>query len=220
MADDLEPRDGLEPSDGLDFEPSSTDVDAAIPLGSHETVAWQGRPRTTVILPSALFGLLLAVAGVVAALSLDTGLPLVLLSLALVLVGLALPLSHYLVVSNTTFLVTDRALYHKRGVLGRAVTQANLETVQNSSYSKGITGSLFGYGSVEFEIAGGSDLAFRDIHNPEPVRALVDRATRNQDGISGGRPRSVRFSTIPGDLETWQEVRTEVQSIRRLFDGE
>jgi len=196
------------------------DVDPAIPLGEDETVAWQGRPRTTVILPSALFGLLLVAAGVVAVLFLNTDLPFAILSGGLVLVGLVLPLGHYLTVSNTQFLVTDRALYHKRGVLGRSVTQANLETVQNSSYSKGITGSLFGYGTVEFEIAGGSDLAFRDIHDPEPVRALVDRATREQDGISGGAVGSTRASAIPGDIESWRAVRSEVRSIRRLFESE
>lgn len=194
---------------GLDADPTASDADPAIPLEDDESIEWLGRPRTTVILPSVAIGLLLAGAGIYGAIRLGA-----LLALLLVPLGLVTPSAHYLVVENIQYAVTDRAIYAKRGMLGRSVTQANLETVQNSAYSQGITGSIFGYGTVAFEIAGGNDLAFRDIRDPKPVRALVDRATRNQDGLTGERDRR---SGIPGSLEQWQQVRTEVHSIRRAL---
>lgn len=186
-------------------------VDPAVPLEDDETIQWVGRPRTTVILPSVAIGFVLLAVGVGAAVEFGA-----MLALALVPVALAIPGGHYLVVANIQYVVTDRAIYAKRGVLGRSVTQANLETVQNSSYSQDVTGSIFGYGTVEFEIAGGDDLAFRDIHEPRPVRAYVDRASRERDGLTGGGRTGSR---IPGSLEQWQAVRSEVRSIRRVLQG-
>lgn len=190
---------------------SSDDIDPAIPLGVGETIEWLGRPRTTVILPSVAVGLLLVALGIFGSVQLD---PLV--AIGLVPLGLVIPAGHYLVVANIQYAVSDRAIYAKRGVLGRSVTQANLETVQNSSYSQGITGSIFGYGTVAFEIAGGNNLSFHDIREPKPVRSLVDRATREQDGLTGERHRG---SSTPGSAGQWQDVRMEVRAIRHAVEG-
>lgn len=189
---------------------STTDeVDPAIALNNDETVEWTGRPRKTVILPTVVAGLFLVVAGIVGTQVVETALVLV-----LVPIGLATPLGPYLVNRNTQYAVTNHALYVKRGVLSRAVSQANLETVQNSSYTQSITGSLFGYGSVEFEIAGGSDLTFRAIERPQEVRALVDRAS-GSDGITGASPRT---SELPGRLDQWMQVRDEVRAVRQMLE--
>lgn len=199
-----------EPAQVVDGE-SRAVVDPAVPLEDDESVQWVGRPRTTVILPSVAIGVILIAVGLGAAMEFGA-----LLALGLVPVGLAIPGAHYLVVANIQYVVTDRAIYAKRGVLGRSVTQANLETVQNSSYSQDVTGSIFGYGTVEFEVAGGADLSFNDIREPRPVRAYVDRASRTRDGLTGAGPAGSR---IPGSLEQWQAVRAEVQSIRRALQG-
>lgn len=191
------------------------DVDPAIPLEPDETVDWVGRPRWNVVIPSLLFGLVVVTAGI-AAVALADGLIGVLLAVILVPFGLALPALHSVYVRRIQYLVTDRAIYEKRGVLGRAVTQANLETVQNSSYSKDLTGTLFGYGTVAFEIAGGSDITFRAIDDPEAVRSLVDRATQQGDGIVGTTRRE---HDIPGTPEQWRAVRDEVRSLRRAFEA-
>lgn len=200
--------DGGGSTESVDGEPTES-VDPAVPLEDDETIQWLGRPRTTVILPSVAVGLLLVAVGAGAAVELGSP-----LALLLVPVAVTIPAVHYLVVANIQYVVTDQAIYAKRGVLGRYVTQANLGTVQNSSYSQDVTGSLFGYGTVEFEIAGGGDLAFRDIRNPRPVRALVDRAAGRRDGLDGDGRAGTR---IPGSLEQWQAVRSEVQSIRRAL---
>lgn len=110
--------------------------------------------------------------------------------------------------------MTDDALYVRSGVLTRSVTQANLETVQNSSFEQDITGSIFGYGAVTFEIAGGDDLSFRANDDPRSIRTRVDRAASTNDGLSGsGRP----VSSIPG-LTQWQQIRGEVRAIRSSLE--
>jgi len=132
-------------------------------------------------------------------------------SLAVVPLGVAIPVWKYFALQGVQYVITDEALYVKRGVLTRSVTQANLETVQNSSFGQDITGSIFGYGSVTFEIAGGDDLSFRR------SRTLVQsghssieqhRTTMVSVGTVDGNPVSLeicrsgsKFVTDPSDSQ-------------------
>lgn len=185
-------------------------IDPAIPLDSHESVTWTGQPRITTVLPALATGVLFVAFGVVSSLLEET-----LLFLAVVPIGAAIPLWKYLAIQGTQYVITDQALYVKHGVVTRHVTQANLETVQNSAYSQDITGSMFGYGSVEFEIAGGNDLSFRAIDDPREIRTLVDRAASHNDGLDGNDQQE---SDIPGTLAQWQRIRDEVRGIRTTIE--
>ncbi|OYR47428.1 MULTISPECIES: PH domain-containing protein [unclassified Halorubrum] len=185
-------------------------IDPAIPLDTTESVEWSGRPRVTTVLPAVVVGVLLIVSGIVV--SVARGTP---LFLAVVPLGAAIPLWNYFALQGVQYVITEEALYVKRGVLTRSVTQANLETVQNSSFEQDITGSIFGYGSVTFEIAGGDDLSFRAIEDPRAIRALVDRTAANDDGLGGdGR----RESGIPGDLTQWRQIRDEIRALRSSLE--
>lgn len=190
-------------------ESLSTTVDPAIPLASDESILWTGQPRVTVVLPAAIGGLALVLAGLVG-LTVLNSVP----ALALVPFGLAVSIGRYLRNQRTQYVVTDYALYKKTGVFSRTVSQAALTTVQNSAYSQSLTGSLFGYGAVEFEIAGGGSFAYRTITNPQAVRALVDRATEAEDSLTG---ESTERQSIPGRLEQWQAVRDEVRLLHRTL---
>jgi len=185
-------------------------IDPAIPLDTNESVEWSGRPRITTILPAVVIGVLLLASGIVVSITTET-----LIFLAVVPLGVAIPLWKYFALQGVQYVITDEALYVKRGVLTRSVTQANLETVQNSSFGQDITGSIFGYGSVTFEIAGGDDLSFRAIEDPRTIRALVDRTASNDDGLGGGD----RWEPgIPGDLTQWQQIRDEIRAIRSSLE--
>jgi uncharacterized membrane protein YdbT with pleckstrin-like domain len=186
-------------------------IDPAIPLNTTESVEWSGCPRITTILPAVVTGVLLLVFGIVASVTGDT-----LIFLVVVPLGVAIPLWKYVALQGVQYVITDEALYVKRGILTRSVTQTNLETVQNSSFGQDITGSIFGYGSVTFEIAGGDDLSFRAIEDPRAIRALVDRAAANDDGLGGGEWEE---SAIPGDLTQWQQIRDEIRAIRSSLEG-
>ncbi|CQH56435.1 DUF304 domain protein [Halobacterium hubeiense] len=194
----------------MNGERATEPVDAAIPIGESETVVWTGRPRVTVVLPAVVVGLTLVVAGLAGAILSDSWLP-----AALVPVGVAVPGWRYLRNRRTQYVITDDALYKKTGVFSRAVAQATLRTVQNSAFSQSLTGSVFGYGSVEFEIAGGGRFTYRRIGDPREVRALVDEAAGDTDAVSGtGRVEQ----SVPGSIEQWRAVREEVRALGRLVD--
>lgn len=186
-------------------------IDSAIPLDATESVEWTGRPRITTILPAVVTGALIASVGIVVSFSEEAPVFLVFVPFAV-----AMLVWQYFSLRGVQYVITDEALYVKRGVVTRSVTQANLETVQNSSFEQDITGSIFGYGSVTFEIAGGEDLSFQAIENPRAIRALVDQAATNEDGLNGSDRRK---SGIPGGLTQWQEIRDEIRAIRRSLDG-
>ena len=186
-------------------------IDPAIPLDTNESVEWSGRPRITTILPAVVIGVLLVVFGIVLSVIGETA-----LFLAVVPLGVAIPLWKYVALQGMQYVITDEALYVKRGVLTRSVTQSNLDTVQNSSFGQDITGSIFGYGTVTFEIAGGGDISFRAIEDPRAIRALADRTASNDDGITRGERRE---TGIPGDLTQWQQIRDEIQTIHSSLKG-
>ncbi|CQR50252.1 MULTISPECIES: PH domain-containing protein [Haloferax] len=176
-------------------------VDDWLARGDDETVRWAGRPRIQTVIPAAVVGAAIAV--VSAAVAVVNDVP----ALALVaLVGPLLPAWSYLRVTNTRFVVTDRALYRKTGVLSRTVQRVSLDRVQNSALSQGVTGSLFGYGTVAVEAAGGGAIRFDDVNDPGTVRDRIEgRDDRDSD-------------EIPGTVEQWAAVRDEVRALRAAVE--
>jgi uncharacterized membrane protein YdbT with pleckstrin-like domain len=166
-----------------------------------ETVEWEANPRLMRTLPAVLVSLALVVAAIGGAVLVDR----------LALAGLlAAPLPGayaYLRVVNTRFVLTNRALYRKTGILGVDVRTVELDRVQNSKSSQGILGTAFGYGSVTVDVAGGADLRYFDVYDPDEVRADIERLAAGSDDI-------------PGTVGQWREVREELRAIRRLLDGQ
>ena len=171
-------------------------------LQENESVVWEGRPRLSAI-ASTIVG---AVASLVAAgwLALTVDPRPAVIALGAV-VG---PVWAYLHVQNTTYLVTTRSIWVKTGVLGRSVRRITLSKVQNTAYEQSIRGSLFGYGTVSVEVAGGDDIYFRWISDPRTVQEAIN------DQIDRGESRAV-----PGSAEQWQAVLSTVREIRALIDG-
>lgn len=168
-------------------------------LDPDEEVVWSGSPRLSTIIPAVVVGLVgLLGIGYVAVVFGEQ------LALLAVPVALAIPGYAYLQVTNTEFIVTDRAVYAKTGVVGRRVVQSSLSKVQNSSFSQDVFGSLFGYGTVRMELAGGNDIDFYRIDDPEEVRRLVDRATGD---------------AIPGSVDQWRAVLAELRALRAAVEA-
>ena len=190
--------------------PTGTDVPASLPLAEDEAVRWSGRPRLSAAGPAAFVGLAIAAVGVgwwvLPAPPVRPPFPVV---LAVVLLGIAIPATTLLSLANTRYAVTDRAAYVKRGVLGRTVSRARLVKVENTAYTQSVTGSLFGYGTVELQTAGTS-FAFRRVDDPAGVRAFVDEH-------AGGS--SAEGDAIPGSVAEWRAVREEVRALRSAFEG-
>lgn len=190
---------------------TSDDVPDAVPVADDETVLWTGQPRLSAALPAAFVGVVVAGVGMAIAVgpAADTGSGLAVGALA-ALVGLAIPALAVLSLVNTRYVLTDRAASVKTGIVGRRVERARLAMVENSSYEQSATGSLFGYGTVTLETAGGG-VSFRRVDDPSRVRSLVD-------DHAGGRNDDQRGDTIPGSLDSWQAVREEVSLLRLALE--
>jgi uncharacterized membrane protein YdbT with pleckstrin-like domain len=155
-------------------------------LEDDESIRWASGPHEYSIVPAILVGA----------------------PFALVLVGIPIIVAAYLNYKNTVYVVTDRGLYGKRGVLSRDVKQIGFDKVQNISYSQSAIGSSLGYGSVDISTAGGSgtELKLRGIPNPASVQELISGEvdSRRQDGTG----------TEDTDADVLDEILVELRGIR------
>ncbi|MFC7177322.1 PH domain-containing protein [Halosegnis marinus] len=147
-----------------------------------------GSPILTTSLPGVGVGIALVVAGAWLAVVGPAGLAATLGGAALAAAGVAAAVGAYLAVVNTEYVVSDRALYAKSGIVGVRVTEAALSRVQNSAFSQDALGAAFGYGTVTFEIAGGNDVRFRRIDDPKGCAgpSTARRATRFRGASTSG----------------------------------
>ncbi|MFB6101578.1 MAG: PH domain-containing protein [Haloplanus sp.] len=155
-------------------------------LDADETVVWRGGPRIRRVLPTAaaatLWIALLVVAVVVRPRVVTATIPTAALVGVAVLAALpalgAVALA-YLRTTNVDYLLTDRNVYRKAGILSTHVTRVGLSTVQSTALSKDFWGAAFDYGTIAISTAGseGVDLRFADLDDPDPVRAEIRRLT-------------------------------------------
>ena len=166
------------------------------------TVLWEASPRSTRALPGLGFSVALLSVVFWAAVTVNSW------ALLLLPVGAVPGLYHYLRVVTTVFVLTDGEIAVKTGILGRSVRRVEYSRVQNVGYSQGLTGSVFGYGTVEVEIAGGRDLQLFDVYDQtEPYEIVRERATGQG------------ATEIPGSLETWKSIRDEVVALRKHLES-
>ncbi|GAB3419446.1 hypothetical protein GCM10027435_20800 [Haloparvum alkalitolerans] len=164
-------------------------------------VLWEASPRRTRALGGISVTLVALAAVVAAAYAIHPGV------LALAPAAVAPAVYHYLRVVTTVFVLTDRAILVKTGIMGRSVRRVEYARVQNVGYGQGVTGSLFGYGTVDIEVAGGRDLRLYDVRGPtEPYGIVRERAG---DGAS----------EVPGSLDDWRAVREEVRALREAVEA-
>lgn len=187
--------------DNRDGAPAEPAPPGWIALDPGERAYWRGSPR----IQSAIPWMGVAVGGalfVPAAFVVEALPPFV--ALLAVVVSVAIGLWGTLSIVRTEYLVTNRRLAAKRGVVGRVVAEMDMDRVQNTSASQHALGAAIGYGTVTADSAGGGDedLSFRNVDDPQRVRRLVDEAGR--DG-----------SEVPGSVEQWEAILTEVRTWRR-----
>jgi uncharacterized membrane protein YdbT with pleckstrin-like domain len=139
---------------------ASSDVTAELDLDwlsvdDDESIRWASTPHKYSVVPGLVIGI----------------------PLSFVLIGIPILVGSYLQYTNTNYVVTNKGLYSKRGILSRDVQQIGFDKVQNISYSQSAVGSSLGYGSVDVSTAGGSgvELKFRSIPEPAAVQELIAR---------------------------------------------
>lgn len=156
-------------------------------LNSDESVRWKGNPRIKSILPAVIVGVPTAFIGI----------------------GIFIIVGAYLSVKNTDYVVTDRGLYVKKGVLSRSVQKIGFDKVQNISFSQGILGNYFGYGNIEISTAGGSgvEMRFRSIREPRKVQEEINSLMKNTSGESSQSEEGL------SEIEILEEILSEVKEI-------
>lgn len=191
-----------------------------VPSTGEESVVWQGRPRRRVVhwgVVGGVIGVLLVVVVAVAAVrtgTISVGLAAV-VGVPLAAVALTVPSATALLRwRSTRYLLTDTALYHRTGIASITVTELGLSKIQNTTYTQGVFGTMFDHGTVTVDTAGsqGAELTLRDLNDPQAVQQrIAERATRAGGGTGDG---------IPGSIEQWRRVRTEVRRIRAALTEE
>ncbi|RKD97745.1 PH domain-containing protein [Halopiger aswanensis] len=197
---------------------SSTAATAAdlewLSLDDGEELVWTGGPDRRTLLPAVLVGI----------------------PLAIVLIGLLIIAGEYLRVTNTHYVVTNRALYRKTGVLSRDVKRIEHGKVQDISYSQSALGAHFGYGTVEISTAGGSgvEMAFKSVPDPRAVQHVIsdqrerdhtrrdDRDEHTTDDVLGEiltELRAIRATLEDGEREGAQD-RSRAETGRRDRDAD
>ncbi|QLK25698.1 PH domain-containing protein [Natrinema zhouii] len=164
-------------------------------LDGDEEIVWAGGPDRRTLIPAFAIGV----------------------PLAIVLIGIVIIVSEYLRVTNTHYVVTNRALYAKTGVLSRDVKRIEHEKVQDISYSQSALGTHFGYGSVEVSTAGGSgvEMAFKSVPDPKAVqRTISERVDRNRGESADGRSSEDVLGAILTELRAIREAVEDDRSVR------
>lgn len=193
-------------------------------LEADERVEWWGQPRLRRILPAvarSLFwvGVFLAVAVVGPSYAPESvpGIAIVAGGVALAVLSTTTAIRAYLRTRNVYYVLTNRAVYLKRGVLSTAVTRIGAANIQNTELRKSVLGNLFDYGTIAISTAGsrGADLVVQDLDDPATFRAeltAVIRAAKPEPEPSSAGP------ALPaGAVDTLlAEVRTLRTAAERL----
>ena len=91
----------------------------------------------------------------------------------------------------THYMITDRRLIVRRGILSRNVDQTRLERIQNVNSSQTFLQRIFRVGTVDFDTASNepaNTFAFRGVSDPQGVVRKVDEATSAGTGASTPAP--------------------------------
>ena len=161
-------------------------------LEDGESIQWSSTPHRYSVLPAFIIGI----------------------PLSLVLIGIPIVAASYLQYTNTNYVVTNRGLYSKRGVLSRDVQQIGFDKVQNISYSQSALGSYFGYGSVDVSTAGGSgiELQFRIIPAPAAVQELIAREIDSRQQTESDSTKEDVLDSILTELRVIRQAVADDQS--------
>jgi uncharacterized membrane protein YdbT with pleckstrin-like domain len=166
-------------------------------LNPGEQVIFEGHPSWRSILGFYIKGILITTAialavGLVTSIAgdeADTGLITI-----IAVVGVALTvLVGFVKRIATDYVITDRRLHIKRGIISRTIQETRLVRVQNVNYNQGVLDRMLQIGDVDFDTAAGDDynFVFAGVAQPEEVVHQVDRATRlaGDDGMGTEQSR-------------------------------
>jgi uncharacterized membrane protein YdbT with pleckstrin-like domain len=156
-------------------------------LEAGERVIFEGHPSWRSILGFYIKGLAVAaLAGGIAALASkafeDEFKPAWIVAAVVVVLVLVL-IAGWLKRIFTTYVITDRRLYIKRGIVARREQQTLLSRVQNVNTSQSVLERMLAVGTVDFDTAAGDDydFSFAGVASPQEVVQAVHQAQQQTD---------------------------------------
>lgn len=203
-------------------------------LDPDESVVWTGRPRVWRIVGTVAGAAVLSLLALAGAVFVTTQVTLdaaefparpglvVWGVVALIVVSQVATVAWaYLKVEHTDYVLTDRRIYLKTGVLSETVTSVGVDRVQNTTLRKDVTGNLFDYGTVAVSTAGsgGADLAVSDLNDPEAfrdalqeqIRAAAERDGRDDDRDSAGALDEATVETLLAETKRLRAVAERME---------
>lgn len=191
-------------TESTDTAPHAADheVPEWLSLDDDEEIRWRGEPVPVSIVGTAVWGVLLTV----------------------VLIGflilLSLPLA-WLSIKNTDYVVTNEALYVKKGVASTNIESVGLDKIQNTEYSQSFWGKQFDFGSIEISTAGssGAQITFQNIENARSVRETI--TSLGNEYASGSRRSSVdgdESSTASPTTTSMDDLVEELRATRQAME--
>lgn len=164
-----------------------------------EVVRWEGQPHVYSLIPAFIVGI-----------------PLSVFVIGLIIIGWA-----WVDRKNTTYVITNRAVYRKRGAISRDVKRVSFEKIQNTSLKQGVFGTHFDYGNVEISTAGseGAEVTFRAVPEPRSVQQRVNAQLERVKGEDEPTTPEVA-GTDERIVELLEEVRDELRLLRMSMTGD
>ena len=130
------------------------------------------------------------------------------------------PLS-YLGIKHTDYVVTNRSLYVKQGILSTNIESVDLDRIQNTEFTQSFWGKQLGFGTIEISTAGssGADISFDDVEDARDVREEISRVQRAAGGSGGGggdRADGRRAASADQLDELVAELRATREALERV----
>ena len=181
-------------------------------LQESEQVLYRAYPSRVPLVPPLTLAAVAALAGLVAW-NLSGQQQGWVLALAGVLVGVALiwALARYVELAANQYVLTDRRLLRIRGILSQSSMDSYLDKINNAEHHQTFWGRLLGYGDVEIDTAGGSEV-FPRISQPLAFKRAVDAAIlAYRKGPAGPPAAAASASPSAGTAE-------RIRQLKRLLD--
>jgi uncharacterized membrane protein YdbT with pleckstrin-like domain len=134
-------------------------------------------------------------------------------------IGLVVLSSIYVQLKYTSYALTDKAVYHKRGLFSNKTRRVPLEQIQDSEYTISWVEKQFGYGTVGISSAGssGTDIQFRAVPNPKEVSheidSLSDKRKQQTSQSNQNQPRRESNEELAKELRATRENLEQVIEI-------
>lgn len=104
-----------------------------------------------------------------------------LIFLGIVIVGIVMFIIKQIRIHTTDFVVTDRRVMMKKGLLTADVEEITLEAIEGSHIYQSLLGRIFNYGSLRIAGRGETEICFPIMAQPGEFRAAAEKASHASD---------------------------------------